>query len=101
MEPGADLADASPSLSSGGEPSADAEPPPAATPTGQLTEHDFVLEVCELARVNSRISGKAPLDPPELKRHERLEDIRALVNEARKKNSRAPQNPRTGACSTN
>lgn len=60
-----------------------ASPPPAgATP---LSEEALVREVCELVRVNSRVSGKAPLDPPELKRHERLEDIRALVNDARKK----------------
>ena len=36
---------------------------------------------------NSRASGKAPLNPPEFLRHERMEKIRALVNEAREKKS--------------
>jgi hypothetical protein len=48
-------------------------------------EVELAREVCELVRVNSRLSGKAPLDPPELKRHERLEKVRGLVNEAREK----------------
>jgi len=48
-------------------------------------EVELVREVCELARVNSHLSGKAPLDPPELKRHERLEKLRLLVNDAREK----------------
>jgi len=52
-----------------------------------LTEQDLAREVCELVRVNSRVSGKAPLDPAELKRHDRMEDIRNLVDDARKKNS--------------
>lgn len=55
-----------------------------------LSEEALALEVCELARVNSRISGRAPFDPPELKRHDRLEDLRTLVNDARKKTPRTP-----------
>jgi len=51
-------------------------------------------EVCELVRVNSRVSGKAPLDPAEQKRHERLEDLRTLVDDARKNK---PRRPRTAA----
>jgi hypothetical protein len=62
---------------------------PDLTATG-LTEEDLTQRVCELVRVNSRISGKAPLDPPELKRHDRLENIRAFVDDARKKKSRHP-----------
>jgi hypothetical protein len=50
-----------------------------------LTEEGLARQVCELVRVNSRVSGKAPLDPAELGRHERLEQIRGLVNTARKK----------------
>ena len=69
-----------------------ADRPPQAT----LTEQGLVQEVCELARVNSRVSGKAPLAPPELKRHERLEDLRALVGEARKKKTRRRPNPASG-----
>lgn len=60
---------------------------PAAAAVGTMSESDLAVEVCELVRVNSRVSGKSPLDPPELKRHERLEEIRSLVDEARKKNS--------------
>lgn len=54
--------------------------------SGAMSEQAVVQEVCELVRVNSRVSGKAPLAPAELNRHERLEQIRAVVDEARKKN---------------
>ncbi len=64
------------------------------------TEEELVREVCELVRVNSRVSGKAPLDPAELKRHERLEDIRKLVDDARKKKPRRPPKAAGGPCST-
>ncbi|MBI4872792.1 MAG: hypothetical protein HY814_14645 [Candidatus Riflebacteria bacterium] len=76
--------------SSSGEPQAVSAAAPeesgarAAVPP-ELTEEDLAREVCELVRVNSRVSGKAPLAPAELKRHERLENIRALVDDARKK----------------
>ncbi len=56
---------------------------------GGLSEGALVQEVAELVRVNSKVSGKAPLDPPELKRHKRLEEIRAVVSDARKKGLRA------------
>jgi len=61
------------------------QPPQASAPQATLTEQGLVQEVCELVRVNSRVSGKAPLAPPELKRQERLEALRALVGEARKR----------------
>jgi hypothetical protein len=64
-----------------------------------LTEEELAQEVCELVRVNSRVSGKTPLDPPELKRHERLEEIRSLVNDVKKKARRHQAKP-TGPCST-
>lgn len=63
-------------------------------PAAPLTEEKLVQEVCELVRVNSRVHGKAPLDPPELKRHERLEKLRTLVNDARKKKE-TPQDEKT------
>lgn len=50
-----------------------------------LSEEELAQEVVELVRVNSRVSGKSPLEPPELNRHERLEQIRATVDEARKR----------------
>lgn len=65
----------------------------SATPTSRLDaevsasdivrEVELVQELSEIVRLNSRVSGKAPLDPPELKRHERLEAVRELVDQAR------------------
>ena len=65
-----------------------------------LSEEDLAREVCELVRVNSRVSGKSPLDPPELKRDDRLENIRNFVNEA-KKRPRSRMAPPPGRCSQN
>jgi hypothetical protein len=76
------------------------EPHLAVRPVAPLTEEELAQEVCELVRVNSRVSGKAPLDPAELKRHDRLEGIYSLVNDARKKKPRRRQKPSTGHCST-
>lgn len=59
-----------------------------ATEGAALPDVEFAKEVCELARQNSRVSGKAPLAPPELERHERLEELRALVEEDREKKGR-------------
>lgn len=56
-----------------------------------LTEEDLVREVGEIVRVNSRVSGKAPLAPAELARHERLAKIEAVVRDAAKKT--APRGP--------
>ena len=53
----------------------------------ELSEQELAEEVCELVRVNARVSGKAPLNPTELNRYNRLEKIRTLVDDARKKNS--------------
>lgn len=50
-----------------------------------LSDVEFAKDVCELARQNSRVSGKAPLDPAELERHVRLEKLRVLVEEDLKK----------------
>lgn len=75
-------------------------PPLPAPAVAPLTEEELAQEVCELVRVNSRVSGKAPLDPPELKRHDRLEEIRNLVNDARKKKPRGLEKPSTGPGST-
>ena len=64
--------------------------PPTTTPDTPPTAADLAREVCELVRVNSRVGGKAPLDPPELERHQRLEKVRALVNDAREKKAQDP-----------
>jgi len=53
-----------------------------------LTEEDLVREVGELVRVNSRVTGKAPLAPAELARHERLTKIQSVVRDAAKKTAR-------------
>ena len=70
-----------------------------AGPPASLTEEALARELCELVRVNSRVGGKAPLDPAELKRHERIESIRALLDEAKKKNRR-PEGTAPGPSST-
>ncbi len=51
----------------------------------ELTEQELARQVGDLVRDNSRVSGKMPLDPPELERHKRLEQVRSLVDEAAKK----------------
>lgn len=53
--------------------------PESAAPTPKMPDAEFAREVCELVRQNARASGKAPLDPPELKRHEKLEAVRELL----------------------
>jgi hypothetical protein len=59
-----------------------ATPPTDAPANPPTDEQALVREICEIVRVNSRVSGKAPQDPPELKRHLRLEQLRDLVNDA-------------------
>ena len=65
-----------------------APPPPAqakpSSPT-KLTEPEVARELCAIVRQNARASGKAPLDPPELERHQRLERVRAAVDKARER----------------
>jgi len=58
---------------------------PHVPPSAPMSEADLVREVCDLARANSRVSGKAPLDPAELKRHERLVALHAFIGEAKMK----------------
>ena len=66
-----------------------AAPPP-------MPDAEFAKDLCQLVRQNARMSGKAPLDPPELKRHERLETLRELVSEdARKKGARRRSSKRS------
>lgn len=48
------------------------------------TDEGFAKEVCALARQNARRTGKAPLDPPESKRHERLNELHEVVEERRR-----------------
>jgi hypothetical protein len=66
-------------------PVAPLDPSPQSPPAEPLTERDLVKQMCELARLDARVSGKAPLNPPELVRHQRLEELREVVQEAAKK----------------
>jgi len=50
-----------------------------------LDEEEFVAELCAMVRHASRASGRAPLNPPELVRHQRLEEIREFAHRAAKK----------------
>jgi len=69
-------------------------PEPTAPPA--MSDAEFAKDLCQLVRQNARMSGKAPLDPPELKRHERLETLRELVAEdARKKGARRRSSKRS------
>jgi Transposase, Mutator family len=81
-------------------PAAQGETQVPASGPAPLTEEALTRELCELVRVNSRVSGKAPLDPAELKRHERIESIRALLDDARKKKPWSPMGTARGPCST-
>ena len=42
-------------------------------------------ELCEVARAEARCHGRAPLDPPALKRHQGLETVLEAVQDARQK----------------
>ena len=77
----------------------DVEVEPEVETPANLNEEQLVQEVCELVRVNSRVSGKAPLAPPELERHQRLESIRGFVDDAKKK-PRPREKTNHGPCST-
>lgn len=74
--------------------SASLDPSPPSAGSSAQTETALAAEVCDLVRGNSRVSGKAPLDPAEMKRHDRLESIRALVDEAGKKSRPTPMDGR-------
>ncbi len=50
-----------------------------------LPEEQLVTEFCAMARHASRATGRAPLNPPEFVRDQRLEDVREAVQEAQKK----------------
>ncbi len=74
--------------------------PRSAQDKAKLSDVELAAEVCLLARQNARVSGKALLDPPELKRHERLEELRAVVLEAREKGLPARSEKGRGSSTT-
>ena len=49
-----------------------------------LSEEQFAAELCAMGRHAARATGRAPLDPPEQVRHQRLEAVRNTVDEALK-----------------
>jgi hypothetical protein len=70
--------------------------PPRAEPE-PLTEEQLAAELCAMTRHAARAAGRAPLNPPELVRHERLEAVRAVVNETLKKGATTPFSSRSRA----
>ena len=66
--------------------------------TSEPTERRLVQQLCAMVRQNARASGKAPLNPSQLTRHQRLEQIRHMVHQLReaKKKVRARRSPRPG-----
>jgi hypothetical protein len=61
-------------------PSAESVAPPA-----PLSEREVAHTLCEAALLQARVSGKAPLNPRQLARHQRLEQVRKTLDQARKK----------------
>jgi Transposase, Mutator family len=90
------------------EPAVAAPPEQAATtsePTAALpppvSEMQMARTLCEAVRLQARVSGKAPLNPRQLVRHQRLEQVRACLEEARKKKTlRVRRCPRPGLISS-
>ena len=64
---------------------AQSNPPSAAEP---ITELELVKQMCAMGRLDARATGKAPLNPPELVRHQRMEELRQVVDAASKKKRR-------------
>lgn len=68
---------------------------PEAAVTAPLTDLQVARELLALVQPQAKSSGKAPLAPPELLRHQRLEQVRKTVEEAaKKKTALVPQCPR-------
>jgi Transposase, Mutator family len=60
----------------------------AAASPEPLSELEMARTLCEAVRLQARVSGKAPLNPRALVRHQRLEQVRANLDKARKKKTR-------------
>jgi hypothetical protein len=79
-------------------PPAGSETTPEATSGEALGEQALCRTLCEVVRIQARRSGKAPLEPPELVRHERLEQVRETVEQAsKKKTPKGRPSPRPGS----
>ena len=71
---------------------------PASSVAEPISEREVVKQLCALGKLDARASGKAPLNPPELVRHRRLEQLRQVVDQAAKKKwSGHPVAPGTSA----
>jgi Transposase, Mutator family len=55
-----------------------------------LSELELAHTLCEAALLQARVSGKAPLNPRQLARHQRLEQVRKTLDPARKKRPAGP-----------
>jgi hypothetical protein len=56
------------------------EPSATVSNDDPISEDQLAAELGLAVRANARVSGRAPLDPPELGRHQRLETIRQAVD---------------------
>jgi hypothetical protein len=63
--------------------------------TPSLSEKQLAAELCAMAKHASRATGRAPLRPPELVRHEGLEQVRAAVKTAAEKGGRHTRSSRS------
>lgn len=62
---------------------------------GSLSEEQLAAELCAMVRHGARASGRAPLNPPEEVRHQRIEAVRATVEEALKKRANTKSSNRS------
>jgi|SRR5580658_1105081 hypothetical protein len=56
-----------------------------------ISEKELAKQLCMMARLDARATAKAPLNPPELVRHQRLEQVRQIAHEATKKKTCPPR----------
>ena len=56
-----------------------------------ISEKELAMQLCRMAKLDARATGKAPLNPPELVRHQRLEKVREIAHEATKKKASQPR----------
>jgi hypothetical protein len=65
-----------------------------------ISELEMARTLCDAVRLHARVSGKAPLNPRQLVRHQHLEKVRAFIEQARKKKTRkVPASLRLGSIS--
>ena len=65
-----------------------------------LSEIEMARTLCDAVRLLARVSGKAPLNPRQLVRHQRMQEVRAFIDQARKKRPAGSQGAHALARST-